>query len=86
YAPADWPALAGCFDDYGSAWLDKAGLVLRGEGGRRYDRFRNRIMFPIADGRGRIVGFGGRLIGEGEPKYLNSPETAIFEKGRELYG
>ncbi|MGN2392950.1 DNA primase [Pelomicrobium sp. G1] len=86
YAPADWQALAECFDDYGSVWLEKAGLVLRGEGGRRYDRFRDRIMFPIADSRGRIVGFGGRLIGEGEPKYLNSPETPIFEKGRELYG
>lgn len=86
YAPADWQALAGCFDDYGSIWLEKAGLVLRGEGGRRYDRFRDRIMFPIADNRGRIVGFGGRVLGEGEPKYLNSPETPIFEKGRELYG
>ncbi len=86
YAPPDRQALAQCFDDYASAWLEKAGLVLRGEGGRRYDRFRDRIMFPIADSRGRIVGFGGRLIGEGEPKYLNSPETPIFEKGRELYG
>lgn len=86
YAPADWQALAGCFDDYGSAALEKAGLVVRGEGGRRYDRFRDRIMFPIADARGQIVGFGGRIIGEGEPKYLNSPETPVFEKGRELYG
>ncbi|HYK25309.1 MAG TPA: DNA primase [Steroidobacteraceae bacterium] len=54
--------------------------------GRYYDRFRDRVMFPIRDGRGRIIAFGGRVIGEGEPKYLNSPETALFHKGRELYG
>ena len=53
---------------------------------RRYDRFRNRVMFPILDARGNVIGFGGRVIGEGEPKYLNSPETPLFEKGRELYG
>ncbi len=54
--------------------------------GRRYDRFRGRVMFPILDSRGGVIGFGGRVIGEGEPKYLNSPETPLFEKGRELYG
>ena len=53
---------------------------------RRYDRFRNRVMFPILDARGNVIGFGGRVIGAGEPKYLNSPETPLFEKGRELYG
>ncbi|WP_296699222.1 DNA primase [Thiocapsa sp. UBA6158] len=56
------------------------------EEGRRRDRFRDRIMFPIRDRRGRVIGFGGRLLGEGKPKYLNSPETPIFHKGRELYG
>jgi hypothetical protein len=53
---------------------------------RRYDRFRDRVMFPILDARGNVIGFGGRVIGKGEPKYLNSPETPLFEKGRELYG
>jgi len=53
---------------------------------RRYDRFRHRVMFPILDSRGNVIGFGGRVIGAGEPKYLNSPETPLFEKGRELYG
>jgi DNA primase len=60
--------------------------VLSGEEGRRYDRFRDRIMFPIHNQRGAIIGFGGRVIDQGEPKYLNSPETPLFEKGRELYG
>jgi DNA primase len=61
-------------------------LVLASEEGRRYDRFRDRIMFPIHNQRGVIIGFGGRVIDQGEPKYLNSPETPLFEKGRELYG
>jgi DNA primase len=65
--------------------LETAGL-LAGEGERRYDRFRDRIMFPIRDSRGRVVGFGGRVLGDGKPKYLNSPETPVFHKGRELYG
>jgi DNA primase len=86
YAPDAWQALEGCFADYGSAVLDRAGLVVVNDAGRRYDRFRDRIMFPIANQSGHIVGFGGRVIGEGEPKYLNSPETPVFEKGRELYG
>ncbi|MCC5869453.1 MAG: DNA primase [Gammaproteobacteria bacterium] len=62
------------------------GLLTENERHRRYDRFRDRIMFPIRDLRGRMVGFGGRVLGEGEPKYLNSPETPVFHKGRELYG
>ena len=66
--------------------LIRAGLVARNEQGRTYDRFRNRIMFPIRDGRGRVIGFGGRLIESGEPKYLNSPDTPLFDKGRTLYG
>lgn len=66
--------------------LVQAGLAIRKDGGGVYDRFRGRVMFPIHDYRGRIVGFGGRVIDQGEPKYLNSPETALFHKGQELYG
>jgi DNA primase len=63
-----------------------AGLIIRKDNGRNYDRFRNRIMFPIRDARGRTIGFGGRVLDNEEPKYLNSPETVLFHKGRELYG
>ena len=66
--------------------LVRAGLAVKKDGGGYYDRFRDRIMFPIEDHRGRIVAFGGRVIDKGEPKYLNSPETPLFHKGRELYG
>ena len=66
--------------------LLRAGLLTENDRGRRYDRFRNRIMFPIRDTRGRVIGFGGRVLGQGEPKYLNSPETDVFKKGQELYG
>jgi DNA primase len=66
--------------------LVQAGLAVRKDGGGCYDRFRDRVMFPIHDYRGRIIGFGGRIIDKGEPKYLNSPETPLFHKGRELYG
>jgi len=62
------------------------GLIIRKDNGRHYDRFRERVMFPIRDQRGRCIGFGGRALGNGEPKYLNSPETVLFHKGRELYG
>ena len=62
------------------------GVIIRKDNGKNYDRFRERIMFPIRDQRGRCIGFGGRAIGDGEPKYLNSPETVLFHKGRELYG
>jgi DNA primase len=62
------------------------GLIIRKDNGKHYDRFRQRIMFPIRDQRGRCIGFGGRAIGDSEPKYLNSPETVLFHKGRELYG
>lgn len=64
----------------------RAGLAIRNETGRTWDRFRNRVMFPIRDGRGRVIGFGGRLLDKGEPKYLNSPETPLFDKSRTLYG
>jgi DNA primase len=86
YAPEEWQGLAAAFSDYDGKALAEAGLVKSNEDGRRYDVFRNRIMFPIVDGRGNVIGFGGRILGEGEPKYLNSPETPVFEKGRELYG
>ena len=86
YAPDDWQGLQKIFPDYDDQALAECGLVIVNEQGRRYDRFRDRIMFPILDQRGNIIGFGGRVIGEGDPKYLNSPETPIFEKGRELYG
>ena len=75
-----------CFPKYDAPELDAAGLVINGDGGKRYDRFRDRVMFPIHDSRGRVIGFGGRVMGDGEPKYLNSPETPVFSKGRELYG
>jgi DNA primase len=84
YAPDDWQALKGVFS-YEDKSLVEAGLVIENEG-RRYDRFRDRVMFPIFSARGAVIGFGGRVLGEGEPKYLNSPETPLFEKGRELYG
>ncbi|MGH8622058.1 MAG: DNA primase, partial [Burkholderiales bacterium] len=86
YAPDEWQGLAAAFTDYEGKALAEAGLVKANDDGRRYDVFRNRIVFPIVDGRGNVIGFGGRIVGEGEPKYLNSPETPVFEKGRELYG
>ena len=86
YAPEGWQNLQAVFPDYGDKSLKEAGLVIENEAGKRYDRFRDRIMFPIINQRGFVIGFGGRVIGAGEPKYLNSPETPLFEKGRELYG
>ncbi|MCS6995353.1 MAG: DNA primase [Casimicrobiaceae bacterium] len=90
WAPEGWQPLAAVFENYAAdPLLERAGLVSVSEGGRRYDRFRARLMFPILNARGAVIGFGGRLLGdaeEGGPKYLNSPETAVFSKGRELYG
>ena len=86
YAPDAWQPLAATFEQYDARELETAGLVIAGEAGKRYDRFRDRIMFPIHDSRGQVIGFGGRVLGDGEPKYLNSPETPLFSKGRELYG
>ncbi len=86
YAPDDWQGLQQTFPDYNDPALVECGLIIVNEQGRRYDRFRDRVMFPILDQRGNVIGFGGRVIGPGEPKYLNSPETPLFEKGRELYG
>ena len=86
YAPDGWQGLEQVFPDYNDPALVECGLVILNDQGRRYDRFRDRVMFPILDQRGNVIGFGGRVIGAGEPKYLNSPETPLFEKGRELYG
>ena len=85
YAPDDWQALRGAFPEYDDKALVECGLVIENEG-KRYDRFRDRVMFPILSVRGATIGFGGRVLGAGEPKYLNSPETPLFEKGREVYG
>jgi DNA primase len=86
YAPDGWQNLQAVFPNYDDKSLKDAGLVIENDAGKRYDRFRDRIMFPIVNQRGFVIGFGGRVIGAGEPKYLNSPETPLFEKGRELYG
>ena len=96
FAPPGWRFLSTVFPDYQSPLLTDAGLVIAaddatdaapsGNEGRRYDRFRERIMFPIRNVKGEYIGFGGRVLDQGEPKYLNSPETPVFSKGHELYG
>ena len=94
YAPNSWNEVLKRFgaDDAQRRRLSETGLIIERERGqaqfsdRHYDRFRDRIMFPIRDSRGRVIAFGGRIIDAGEPKYLNSPETVLFHKGRELYG
>ena len=87
YAPDEWQGLESVYPDYKSPDLATVGLVIDNEQGRRYDRFRDRIMFPILDARSNVIGFGGRIIKpEDTPKYMNSPETPLFDKGRELYG
>ena len=95
YAPAGWRSLASVFPDYDDPLLAESGLVIvNEEDGKRYDRFRDRVMFPIRNIKGECIGFGGRVLGGPEgtasagagPKYLNSPETPVFSKGRELYG
>ena len=93
YAPEGWRALASAFPRYDDPLLEECGLVIvqgdetdPGADAKRYDRFRDRIMFPIRSVQGEVIGFGGRVLDRGEPKYLNSPETPVFSKGRELYG
>jgi len=87
YAPEGWRSLASVFPKYDDPLLAESGLVIVSEDDdKRYDRFRDRIMFPIRNIKGECIGFGGRVIGDGTPKYLNSPETPVFHKGRELYG
>ena len=85
FSPDAWQPLRAAVEDYDDPGLVEAGLVISDEG-KRYDRFRGRIMFPIRSVRGQVIGFGARIIGAGEPKYLNSPETPLFHKGQELYG
>ena len=88
FAPEAWDTILKALgtNDQRIAQLRDAGLVIRNKQGREYDRFRNRIMFPIRDPRGRIIGFGGRVMDNAEPKYLNSPETPVFHKSQALYG
>jgi DNA primase len=88
YAPPAWDTVMRTLgtSDARIARLLEAGLLVANDNGRRYDKFRDRIMFPIRNVRGQIIGFGGRVLDAGEPKYLNSPETPIFRKGQELYG
>lgn len=89
YAPDGWRGLASVFPRYDDPLLEESGLVIaqgEGEDAKRYDRFRDRVMFPIRNVKGEVIGFGGRVLDQGEPKYLNSPETPVFVKGRELYG
>ncbi|MFY9975664.1 MAG: DNA primase, partial [Chromatiaceae bacterium] len=87
YAPSGWDFLLSRLgrDPAGRERLLQAGLITD-QDGKVYDRLRGRIVFPIRDRRGRVIGFGGRVLGDGKPKYLNSPETPVFHKGRELYG
>ncbi|WP_050462379.1 DNA primase [Herbaspirillum autotrophicum] len=91
YSPDEWDSLRKVFPDYEVSALVEAGLVIDksdddGAHRKRYDRFRDRIMFPIRNTKGQVIGFGGRVMDGGEPKYLNSPETPLFQKGSELYG
>ncbi|MFZ6870496.1 DNA primase [Undibacterium sp. Di27W] len=91
FSPDAWDGLRSVFTDYNIPALVEAGLVIdkseeEGGGRKRYDRFRDRVMFPIRNTKGQIIGFGGRIMEQGEPKYLNSPETPLFQKGLELYG
>jgi len=91
YAPEGWRSLASVFPQYDDVLLVESGLVIlhsaeNGEEEKRYDRFRDRVMFPIRNVKGECIGFGGRVLGDEKPKYLNSPETPVFSKGRELYG
>ena len=88
YAPGGWSNVLDKFGKSPEATerLLATGMIIAKDNGKHYDRFRDRIMFPIRDARGRTIAFGGRTLGDGEPKYLNSPETVLFHKGRELYG
>jgi len=85
FAPDNWQPLRAAFDQYEDPRLVEAGLVIADEG-KRYDRFRGRVIYPIRSPRGQVIGFGARVIDDTEPKYLNSPETPVFRKGHELYG
>ena len=88
YSPDDWRSLLNYLKSRKYSEIDmlNAGLVIKGKNSSLYDRFRNRVMFPVFDYRGRIIGFGGRVMDDSKPKYLNSPETSVFKKGTNLYG
>ncbi|GAK84667.1 DNA primase [Vibrio ponticus] len=88
YVADEWDLVRKNFGQHQASqdMLVSGGMLIENDKGNRYDRFRGRVMFPIRDRRGRVIGFGGRVIGEGTPKYLNSPETPVFHKGKELYG
>ena len=87
FAPEGWNNLNEVFKDYDNDALIKSGLIVKNDKGKRYDRFRNRIMFPIYNAKGQLIGFGGRVIDKNDtPKYYNSPETPLFQKSYELYG
>ncbi len=86
YAPEGWRSLASVFPKYDDPLLEESGLVIAGDEDKRYDRLRDRVVFPIRNIKGECIGFGGRVLGDEKPKYLNSPETPVFSKGRELYG
>ena len=88
FAPAGWDNLmqANGKDEASQDLLMRSGMLVKNDKGRTYDRFRERVMFPIQDQRGRVIAFGGRVLGDDKPKYLNSPETPVFQKSRELYG
>ena len=85
YTPDGWQPLAQVFQPYPNTALVDTGMVIDNEG-RHYDRFRHRIMFPIRNPRGQVIGFGGRVLDDSKPKYLNSPDTPLFDKGKNLYG
>ena len=85
YAPDARGRLRAALREFGDAMLVEAGLLIQVEGKEPYDRFRDRLIIPIRDARGRVIAFGGRVLGQGEPKYLNSPDTPLFDKGRTLY-
>src|SRR5215510_4575253 len=88
YAPNSYDAMGGYLRSRGASTtqIERSGLVTLKESGGFYDRFRNRLMFPISDTQGRVIAFGGRILGDGEPKYLNSPETTLYTKGMHLFG
>lgn len=88
YAPDNWNALADYLEGSGLSLklAEQAGLVITGKDGRFYDRFRGRLIFPIENVSGEVIAFGGRILGKGEPKYLNSPESPVYIKGKNLYG
>ncbi|MGF5961048.1 DNA primase, partial [Klebsiella pneumoniae] len=87
YAPDTYQNLEAVVENYASnTQLDLAGLTKISDSNRRYDAFRGRIMFPIRNAKGQVIGFGGRVMGDEKPKYLNSPETPVFSKGHEVYG